>query len=126
MRFYSSHLTKPHLSRPNASWSTAATLQNSSCSPRPPGEGPGVRAGASTTQIEFIAMKNLYITSAFAALLTLLITFSSRAEDWPQWRGVRADGSWNGPKLPETWPKDGLKQRWKMPVGGGYAGVVVA
>jgi len=28
--------------------------------------------------------------------------------------------------LPETWPASGLKQLWRQPVGGGYAGVSVA
>lgn len=48
------------------------------------------------------------------------------AEDWPRWRGPRGDGTWNAPKLPETWPVGGLKTVWKQPVGGGYAGITVA
>jgi outer membrane protein assembly factor BamB len=46
-------------------------------------------------------------------------------EDWPRWRGPRGDGSWNGPKLSEHWPAE-LKLRWRKPIGGGYAGVIVA
>ena len=46
--------------------------------------------------------------------------------DWPQFRGPRGDGSWHGPKLPETWPAAGLKRVWKQPIGGGYAGISVA
>ncbi len=46
--------------------------------------------------------------------------------DWPQFRGPRGDGTWQGPKLPETWPAAGLKQVWKQPIGGGYAGISVA
>ena len=46
--------------------------------------------------------------------------------EWPQFRGPRGDGTWRGPKLPETWPASGLKQLWRQPVGGGYAGVSVA
>ena len=46
-------------------------------------------------------------------------------EDWPRWRGPRGDGTWNGPKLSEHWPAE-LKLRWHNPVGGGYAGVIVA
>jgi len=49
-----------------------------------------------------------------------------RAEDWPQWRGPRGDGSWHGPKLPERWPEAGLKTAWKRDIGGGYAGISVA
>jgi outer membrane protein assembly factor BamB len=46
-------------------------------------------------------------------------------EDWPRWRGPRGDGTWNGPKLSEHWPSE-LKLRWRKPVGGGYAGVIVS
>jgi outer membrane protein assembly factor BamB len=50
----------------------------------------------------------------------------SVAEDWPRWRGPRGDGTWHGPSLPEQWPQSGLKQIWRQPLGGGYAGVTVA
>lgn len=46
--------------------------------------------------------------------------------EWPQFRGPRGDGTWHGPKLPEKWPASGLKQLWRQPIGGGYAGVSVA
>jgi outer membrane protein assembly factor BamB len=46
-------------------------------------------------------------------------------EDWPRWRGPRGDGTWHAPKLSEKWPAE-LKLRWRKPVGGGYAGVIVA
>lgn len=45
--------------------------------------------------------------------------------DWPQFRGPRGDGTWHAPKLPEAWPSTGLKQLWKQPIGGGYAGISV-
>jgi outer membrane protein assembly factor BamB len=51
---------------------------------------------------------------------------TDRGEDWPRWRGPRGDGTWNGPKLAEKWPSKELKVRWRKPVGGGYAGVIVA
>lgn len=47
------------------------------------------------------------------------------SEDWPQYRGPRGDGTWQGPKLPEVWPEAGLKQIWKNDIGGGYAGISV-
>jgi outer membrane protein assembly factor BamB len=56
----------------------------------------------------------------------VLLATAARAEDWPRWRGPRADGTWNAPKLPEKWPDTGLKVVWKQPVGSGYAGVTVA
>lgn len=57
-----------------------------------------------------------------ALLLCASIGF---AEDWPQYRGPRGDGTWQGPKLPEEWPEEGLKRLWKQDIGGGYAGISV-
>ncbi len=78
------------------------------------------------------------LTISLAAVLCCLLLSHSRAAEppqpkpntveteWPQFRGPRGDGTWRGPKLPETWPASGLKQLWRQPVGGGYAGVSVA
>lgn len=51
---------------------------------------------------------------------------SARGEEWPRWRGPRGDGTWNGPKLVEQWPAEGLKQLWRHEIGGGFAGISVA
>jgi outer membrane protein assembly factor BamB len=50
----------------------------------------------------------------------------SRGEDWPQWRGPRADSTWEAPVLPDKWPDGGLVTAWQQPVGGGYGGIAVA
>ncbi|MFN0197119.1 MAG: SUMF1/EgtB/PvdO family nonheme iron enzyme [Planctomycetaceae bacterium] len=47
-------------------------------------------------------------------------------EDWPRWRGVRGDGTWNAPKLPAKWPDEGLQQVWRHELGGGYGGISVS
>jgi formylglycine-generating enzyme required for sulfatase activity len=47
-------------------------------------------------------------------------------EDWPRWRGVRGDGTWNAPKLPAAWPDDGLQRVWRQELGGGYGGIAVS
>ncbi len=69
-------------------------------------------------------------TNALSCLTTLvslaLIVGETRAEDWPRWRGPRGDGTWQAPKLPEQWPADGLARKWRVEVGGGYAGVTAA
>lgn len=54
-----------------------------------------------------------------------LIASTLHAEDWPQYRGPRGDGTWHGPKLPEEWSEEGLKQLWKKEIGGGFAGISV-
>jgi outer membrane protein assembly factor BamB len=58
-------------------------------------------------------------------LFPLLLISAGRAEDWPQFRGPRGDGTWQGPQLPETWPQAGLKRLWRKDIGGGYAGISV-
>ena len=62
-----------------------------------------------------------------SALLTILALSSpARADDWPQWLGPRRDGVWRESGLLTEFPKEGLKVRWRVPVGGGYAGPAVA
>ncbi|MDA1213822.1 MAG: SUMF1/EgtB/PvdO family nonheme iron enzyme [Planctomycetota bacterium] len=47
-------------------------------------------------------------------------------EDWPRWRGIRGNGTWRAPRLPETWPEAGLQQAWRADLGGGYGGISVS
>ncbi|HUP40765.1 MAG TPA: hypothetical protein VM115_11640, partial [Vicinamibacterales bacterium] len=42
------------------------------------------------------------------------------AQDWPQWRGPRRDGTLTAFTVPKMWP-DALKQQWKITVGEGYS-----
>lgn len=62
------------------------------------------------------------------ATLVLILTLPAvpHAADWPQWRGPERDGSWSETGLLKSFPKDGLKRRWSVPVGGGYSGPTVA
>lgn len=63
----------------------------------------------------------------FAALtLALLLTAAVQAEDWPQWRGPKRDGFWNETGILQTFPTEGLKIRWRVPVGPGWSCPVVA
>lgn len=58
-------------------------------------------------------------------LLGLAWPSAAPAEDWPQFRGPRGDGTWQAPVLPDTFPADGLRTVWKREIGGGYAGTSV-
>ena len=49
-----------------------------------------------------------------------------RADDWPQWRGANRDDVWNERGILEKFPAEGLKLRWRVPVGPGFSGPVVA
>lgn len=61
----------------------------------------------------------------FVFLFSFGFISSLLADDWPQWRGPRGDGSWNGPNIAKSLPNDGLKRIWKTKVFPGYSGVTV-
>ncbi|MEO6036170.1 MAG: PQQ-binding-like beta-propeller repeat protein, partial [Verrucomicrobiota bacterium] len=70
-----------------------------------------------------------YVHKAKARLtiaLVFLLGFGTRAEDWPQWRGPNRDNAWNEKGVLKTFPADGLKIRWRAPVGPGWSSPVVA
>src|SRR5207302_1293092 len=54
-----------------------------------------------------------------------LVSLSSLAADWPQWRGANRDNVWPQKGLPDRLP-DKLTPRWKKPIGGGYGGIAVS
>jgi len=56
----------------------------------------------------------------------LLVPAVVRAGDWPQWRGPNRDGRWDETGVLETFPAEGLKIRWRAPVGFGWSSPVVA
>src|SRR5216683_2581664 len=66
-------------------------------------------------------MKTRRCTKAgLAASLTLpLLAAAVWADDWPQWRGLNRDGVWNETGILKSFPPDGLKVRWRAPVGWG-------
>lgn len=45
---------------------------------------------------------------------------------WTDFRGPNRDGHYEEKPILTDWPKEGLKQLWRQPVGGGYASFVVA
>lgn len=59
-------------------------------------------------------------------LLSWVLAQAVEAEDWPQWRGANRDGSWSETDVLETFPPEGLKIRWRAPVGIGFSSPVVA
>ena len=63
---------------------------------------------------------------AAALILPLLLSAALRADDWPQWRGPNRDGVWAETGILEAFPAEGLKARWRVPVGWGFSSPVVA
>jgi len=68
---------------------------------------------------------NRRVTSQ-TAVLALLLPLAVRAADWPQWRGPNRDGVWSETGILQTFPAEGLKVRWRAPVGPGWSSPVVA
>lgn len=59
-----------------------------------------------------------------ACLAVMVYVGFAPGEDWPQWRGPGRDGVWPAQGLPDRL-SDGLKARWRAPLGGGYGGIAV-
>jgi outer membrane protein assembly factor BamB len=75
-------------------------------------------------QIRFRRLPELVSVAAF--FLCGTGATSTHAEDWPQWRGPNRNGSWTESGILETFPTEGLKVRWRMPVGLGWSSPVVS
>ncbi len=56
-----------------------------------------------------------------AAVMALALATELRADDWPQWRGPNRDAVWRASGLLETFPPEGLKVLWRVPIGTGFS-----
>ncbi len=61
------------------------------------------------------------VLCAFALLPAML-----HADDWPQWMGPRRDNEWREDGILDTFPAEGPRVLWRVPIAGGYAGPAVA
>jgi outer membrane protein assembly factor BamB len=60
------------------------------------------------------------------AAVALFWPLMAGAGDWPQFRGPNRDSVWNEGGILQTFPAEGLKIRWRTPVGPGHSSPVVA
>ena len=61
------------------------------------------------------------------AVIVTIMTGSSLAADWPQWRGQNRDGKSTDTGLLKEWPNDGPPLAWKIDkLGGGYSAPSIA
>ena len=74
--------------------------------------------------MNFQALSGLRIASLLCALS--FVAANATADDWPQWLGPQRDGVWRETGIVEKLPTNGLKFRWRIPIGGGYTGPAVA
>src|SRR5438094_6892017 len=81
-------------------------------------------AVSTMTQIRFVTL--LFQTILAPVLGLLLMALGAMATDWPQFRGPNRDGKWDETGILESFPRGGLKIRWRHPVGGGFSSPVVA
>jgi outer membrane protein assembly factor BamB len=63
---------------------------------------------------------------AIALLLLAATALSSHADDWPHWGGPQHDGIWRETGIVHSFPKEGPKVLWRVPIHRGYAGPSVA
>ncbi|HYI92462.1 MAG TPA: PQQ-binding-like beta-propeller repeat protein, partial [Bryobacteraceae bacterium] len=68
-------------------------------------------------------MKN--IAKVVGILLTLSVTLLV-GEDWPGIYGPRRDHSSQQKRLLRTWPEEGLKVLWTVPMGAGFGGPAIS
>ena len=72
----------------------------------------------------FFHIPQIFLTGTL--FLGMICAPELRADDWPQWRGTNRDGVWRESGILKTFPRDGVKVRWRARVGGGYSGPVVS
>jgi outer membrane protein assembly factor BamB len=72
------------------------------------------------------AQGRLRATAAGLGLLVAAGWAAALADDWPRWRGPRADGTWRRGRITESFPATGLPRLWRQPIGPGYSGLAVA
>jgi outer membrane protein assembly factor BamB len=49
-----------------------------------------------------------------------------RADDWPQWLGPKRDSIWRETGIVDKFPAEGPPVRWRVKIGPGYSGPIVA
>ena len=61
-----------------------------------------------------------------SALIALVLSSYTSAQDWPQFFGPNRNGNYDGPALAEDWTGNGPRVLWTRAVGAGLSGPVVA
>ena len=62
--------------------------------------------------------------AAATAVIVFQLGLSAKAADWPQFRGPSRDGS-TAESILTSWPKEGPKVLWKIPLGESFGSFVV-
>lgn len=67
-----------------------------------------------------------YFTATSLCCAVVLLGASLYADDWPQWLGPNRDSVWRETGIVEKFPAEGPPVRWRVNIGAGYSGPVVA
>jgi outer membrane protein assembly factor BamB len=58
--------------------------------------------------------------------IVVLLSQTSHADDWPQWRGKNRDGVWRERGIVDRFEEGRVEMVWRRPIGSGYSGPTVA
>lgn len=72
-------------------------------------------------------IKKMYPLCFVATAMVLLVdSQSSLADDWPQWLGPKRDSVWRETGIVDRFSEGGLTRKWEVKIAGGYSGPAVA
>src|SRR5262245_19349467 len=77
-------------------------------------------------ELSLASESTLRVLARLTVALALLLPLRMPSEDWPQFRGPNRDGVWNETGIMKSFPAEGLRIRWRVPVGPGWSSPVVA
>src|SRR5512136_2925204 len=68
----------------------------------------------------------MHAKTLIVALTASVSIVTAHAADWPGYMGPKRDGTSTEKGLLRTWPKEGPKVLWTVPLGVGYGGPAVS
>jgi outer membrane protein assembly factor BamB len=71
-------------------------------------------------------MRLSYPVDVALFLALILVGTNAHAEDWPQWLGPNRDSVWRETGVVDKFPPEGPPVKWRVNIGPGYSGPVVA
>ena len=70
-------------------------------------------------------MRFILFNLVYFCLHLFLFESVAPGDDWPEWMGPQRASEWREDGILETFPEEGLRIKWRKPVGLGYSGPAV-